>query len=89
MGGGGGDYHHVKKSASLCLLCVCFFCFKSNKKLGLLRKKKIGGKTMGWTPYFLPVRGTFLGIITLFLLGHIHSFGSQGCPTLLAQLCPG
>ncbi len=39
---GGGDYHHVKKLASLCSSSVCFFgCFRSFKKLGLPHKKTI------------------------------------------------
>ena len=38
--GGGGDYHCVKKLASLCLSSVCFYrCFRSYEKLGLLQKK--------------------------------------------------
>jgi hypothetical protein len=33
---GGGDYHCVKKSASLFSSSVCFYgCFKSYEKLGL------------------------------------------------------
>ncbi len=39
---GGGDYHRVKKMASLCSWTVCFFgCFRSSKKLGLPPKKII------------------------------------------------
>jgi hypothetical protein len=49
--GGGGDYHHVEKSASLCSASVCFFwVFDASKNLVSRPQKKYWREELNWTP---------------------------------------
>jgi len=48
---GGGDSHHVEKSASLCLASVFFWGILVHGKIrSPARKKKYWREDLGWTP---------------------------------------
>ncbi len=49
---GGGHYHCVKKSASLCSASVCFFCFLMLRKIRSPTQKKYWQEELNWTPYY-------------------------------------
>ena len=49
---GGGDSHHVKKSASLCSASVCFLLWVLALRIGLPPPKKLAGR-LGLEPLLM------------------------------------